>query len=76
MGFWPFNKKENIEQVDPATLNYTQVDITENFDDDLSFTDDDWIKTMHLNNFLGNDNQGNLPALGASTPGVWLVVGK
>ncbi len=73
MGFWPFNKKESIEQVDSATLNFTQVDITENFDDNLSFTDDDWIKTMPLNDCLGHDNQGNLPALGASDHEIYRI---
>ncbi|MEQ1643384.1 MAG: hypothetical protein ABL959_08095 [Pyrinomonadaceae bacterium] len=65
MGFWPFKKKEKVEIVDPSTLSYTQVDITREFDQNLSLTNEDWVDTMPINEFLGNDNNGNIPALGA-----------
>ncbi len=74
MGFWPFKKKkERVEKIDPASLNYTQLDITENFGDNISLSIDEWIQTVPINHRLGHDNGGNLPALTASDHEIYRV---
>lgn len=59
--------------MDPAALNYTQVDSTEYFDQNLSLTPDEWVPTMPMNKMLGHDNNGNLPALDAGDHEIYRV---
>jgi hypothetical protein len=73
MNFWPFKKKAKIEQVDPSTLNYTQVDITEYFDQNLSLSKDEWVPTIPINVMLGHDNHGNLPAMNAGDHEIYRI---
>lgn len=73
MRFWPFKKKEKIEYLDPSTLNYTQVDITEYFGQNLSLSPEEWVPTIPMNERLGHDNNGNLPALGSSDHEIYRI---
>lgn len=73
MGFWPFKRKQKVEYIDPSELNYTQVDITERFADHQNLSKDEWIETIPMNEYIGHDNNGNLPALGASDHEIYRV---
>lgn len=72
---WPFRKKEKVQYLDPQQLNYTQVDITERFDDHLSLTRDEWIETIPLNTLV-EGNRGNLPTLDATTDEVYQIASE
>ena len=73
MRFWPFKKKEKVEMIDISTLNYSQVDFTEYFDQNLTLSPDVWVPTVPMNEMLGHDNNGNLPALGSSDHEIYRV---
>lgn len=73
MGFWPFKKKTKTELLDVNTLNYSQVDFTEYFDQHLTLSKEEWVPTIPINAMLGHDNQGNLPPLDASDHEIYRV---
>ena len=73
MKFWPFKKKEKVEMLDPSTLSFSQVDFTEYFDQNQALAPGDWVPTIPINEMLGNDNKGNLPALGSSDHEIYRV---
>lgn len=64
---WPFKKKKTaVQTMAPEEISYSQVDITERFDDNLSLGPDDWIATVPLNTGLPNPQTQGLPRAGAS----------
>ena len=73
MRFWPFGKKKEVEHLDPSTLNFTQVDFTEYFDQNLSLSPEEWMPTMPMNKMVGHDNGGNLPAIDASDHEIYRI---
>ena len=73
---WPFKKKPKVENLDPKELNFTQVDITERFDDHLSLSNDEWIETLPINRLGGGSNPSNLPPLDAGDEKVYQVASK
>ena len=75
--FWPFKKKETqpaVEHVDPAELNFSQVDITERFGDDLSLGPEDWIETIPINSMGGPIR--NLPPIDAVPDEVFRIASE
>ena len=72
MKWWPFKKKKKVEYLDPNEVNFTQVDITETFDDHLTLSNDDWIDTLPLNSFMSGA-PGNLPPADASDDEVYRI---
>lgn len=73
MRFWPFKKKAKVEYVDPDTLNYTQLDISEHFDEHLALSTDEWVTTIPINRWIGHDNNGNLPDLNANDHEIYRI---
>lgn len=73
MGFWPFKRKQEVEQINPESFGFSQVDTTEHFDDNSNLSQDEWIGTVPLNRSLGHDNNGNLPALDASDHEIYRI---
>lgn len=64
---WPFKKKKpGVQMMAPQQISFSQVDITERFDDHLSLGPDDWIATSPLNAGIPNPEAQGLPAVGAS----------
>ena len=72
MKWWPFKKKKKVEYLDPNELNFSQVDITEAFDDHLTLSKEDWIDTVPLNSFTSGP-PGNLPRADASDDEVYRI---
>ena len=75
MKWWPFKKKKKVEYLDPQKVNFTQVDITETFDDHLTLSHDDWIDTLPLNSFTSGP-PGNLPPSDASDDEVYRIASE
>ena len=73
MGFWPFKRKPKIEYLNTKDLNFTQVDFTEYFDQNLSLAPDEWVPTIPMNRYLGHDNNGNLPSMDASEHEIYRI---
>lgn len=73
MRFWPIKRKEKNELVDPSTLNFTQVDFTEYFDQNLSLSPEEWVPTVPMNKMLGHDNRGNLPTFDATDHEIYRI---
>ena len=46
---WPFNQKKTANILPTEKISYSQLDITENFDDNLKLKLDEQIKTIPLN---------------------------
>ena len=51
-----------IEQVDPQTLSFSQLDITERFDDNANLAADEWISTTPLNTSIPTPEATGLPS--------------
>jgi len=66
MGFWSFKKKAKVQMMDTADLSFSQVDIIDGLDDGISLSSSDWIETTPINQLIGHDNRGNLPAIDSS----------
>lgn len=76
MGFWPFKKKPKVEYVDPATIRYSQADITEEIDQHLHMAADEWVETLPINEMIGHDKDGNLPPLDALPDQIYAVASQ
>ncbi|MDD4893558.1 MAG: hypothetical protein PHH73_06110 [Candidatus Rickettsiella isopodorum] len=60
---WPFGKnKYNKQSVNANSIGYTQLDITERFDDNLHLESEEWIKTTPLNLYDSNPEVSGLPS--------------
>lgn len=62
-----------IEMVDPNTLSFSQLDITERFDDHLTLGPDDWIETTPLNAGLADAAASGLPEVDADCDEVYRI---
>jgi hypothetical protein len=72
---WPFRRKEKIEYLPAGELNFTQVDVTERFDDHLSLSKDEWVETVPINKFVEGRPE-NLPAVDASEEEVYRIASE
>ena len=71
---WPFNKiKSNEQKGDLNTFKYSQLDITERFDDNLNLGPEDWINTSPLNLNNPNPEASGLPPKNASPEKVYEI---
>jgi hypothetical protein len=62
---WPFRKKVKVEtQTMPANqISFSQLDITERFDDNARLGAEDWISTVPLNTRTRDAQAMGLPSL-------------
>lgn len=62
------NEKKDaaVVNVNPQEISYSQLDITENFGDNLKLNSDDWIKTSPLNAMSDDPESSGLPPLNAN----------
>jgi hypothetical protein len=51
-----------VELVDPQTLSYSQLDITDRFNDNSSLGAEEWISTTPLNTSVANPEASGLPS--------------
>ena len=63
-----------IQTMPPGEISYSQLDITERFDDHLRLKPDDWIETVALNKSVPNEK--GLPPVGASADEVYAVADR
>ena len=69
---WPFKKRPSPD-VAPASISYSQLDITEAFDDNLRLGADDWIATIPVNTSVPDPQAQGLPAVGAGADEVYRI---
>ena len=73
---WPFKRNPKVEYVDPAELNFTQLDFTERFDERQNLAADEWIETIPMNEMLQDGKRNNLPPAEATPDEVYEVATK
>ena len=74
---WPFKKKQpTIQSMPPDAISYSQLDITENFDDHLHLSPEDWIETIPLNASVKNPESVGLPSTNATLDEIFFVASK
>ncbi|MCR9202923.1 MAG: hypothetical protein NXI04_30120 [Planctomycetaceae bacterium] len=61
------------ELVAPQTLSFSQLDITDRFDDNSSLGAEEWISTTPLNTSVPNPEASGLPSLDANNDEVYLM---
>ena len=69
---WPFKKQNKI----PNIFTYSQIDITEKFDDDQNLNNDQWIKTIPINTNMPNPESMGLPPINADAEKTYEIANK
>ncbi len=70
---WPFKKKPVPHAMPPEQIQFSQLDITERFGDNLTLTADEWISTSPLNARIPDAQSQGLPPIGASEDEVYRI---
>lgn len=65
-----------IEKVAVESLSYSQLDITERFDDDERLGKEEWTSTTPLNAMIPNPESAGLPSPGADSAEVYRVASR
>jgi hypothetical protein len=65
-----------IEKIATEAISFSQLDITEQFDDNQTLGKDDWISTRPLNSTIPNPESAGLPSPGADSEEVYRVACK
>lgn len=75
---WPFNKNKSKEEQPSgiSTFSYSQLDLTENFDDHLRLGPEDWIKTTPLNQRVTEPEASGLPSKNATPEAIYETASK
>src|SRR5437588_8871644 len=75
---WPFKKRTvATSKTAPAeAMSYSQLDITERFEDNLGLTTGDWISTVPLNEMTSNVQAMGLPSVHASEEEVYEIASE
>ena len=70
---WPFKRKKKpvLRSIPPEQIRFSQLDITERFNDDEALSDDDWIETTPLNARIPDPLAWGLPSLEATSEQVY-----
>ena len=69
---WPFKKKP-ATFLDPTSISFTQLDVTESFGDNSRLTEQAWIQTVPLNEQSEDPQSMGLPAREASPDAVYAI---
>lgn len=72
---WPFKKKPT-RSTSPEQIMFSQLDITEQFDDNQRLGVNEWIETVPLNLRMENPVAMGLPGTGADIDEVYRVADK
>ncbi|MFN9986109.1 MAG: hypothetical protein ACK52S_11200 [Pirellula sp.] len=62
-----------IETMDPQQIAFSQLDITERFDDDKSLSHEDWIETTPLNRRIPDPVASGLPSVDADCDEIYRI---
>lgn len=75
---WPFSKKPKAatQTMNPQQISFSQLDITERFDDNRRLKPEDWISTTPLNTTVRDTEAMGLPRVSASEEEVYAVASK
>lgn len=75
---WPFSKRKRVEPESKpiSEFCYSQLDITERFDDHLSLRPDEWIETIPLNVGSKDPTSMGLPPVGASDEETYRIASR
>jgi len=65
-----------IEKLPAYAISYSQLDITERFDDNKNIKRDEWIATTPINSRIKNPESAGLPSLDANSEEVYLAASK
>ena len=65
-----------VEKIATQAISFSQVDITERFDDNRSLGKEEWIATTPLNATIENPESAGLPSSGADSEEVYRVASK
>ncbi len=69
---WPFKKKQRTE-AKPETISFSQLDMTERFDDNARLAPEEWIATTPLNSIVPDPESMGLPPAGAGADAVFQI---
>jgi hypothetical protein len=75
---WPFKKRTvaTAKTAPAEAISYSQLDITESFEDNPGLTIGDWISTVPLNEMTSNVQATGLPSVEASKEEVYEIASK
>lgn len=75
---WPFKRrsKPRAESISDAPISFSQVDLTERFDDDRALRPDEWIATTPLNAGIPEPESMGLPKVGAADDEVYAIAAR
>ncbi len=73
---WPFKRKPVAKLVDPFTIQFSQVDITERLGDNESLGPEEWIATTPLNARTPDPEKSGLPRVGATADEVFRIASR
>lgn len=62
-----------IETMDPREIAFSQLDVTERFDDDKSLKPEDWIETTPLNRRIPDPVESGLPSVDADCDQIYRI---
>ena len=65
-----------VEKIAPEAISFSQVDITERFDDNRNLGTDEWISTTPLNSTIRKPESAGLPSPSADSEEVYRVASK
>jgi exosome complex RNA-binding protein Csl4 len=69
-------RRQTPQKLDPKTISYSQVDITEQFGDNERLKPEDWIETVAINKSARDPEKVGLPSLTASADDVYRIAAK
>jgi hypothetical protein len=73
---WPFKNKTASQVMPTEQIQFSQLDITEKFGDNLTLTADEWISTSPLNAIVPDAQSSGLPPIGASDEEVYRIADR
>lgn len=65
-----------VEKIATEAISFSQLDITDRFDDNQRFGKDEWVPTTPLNSEITNPESAGLPSQGADSEEVYRVASK
>jgi len=75
---WPFKNRTvaTPKKALAKAISYSQLDITESFDDNIGLTTGDWIPTVPLNKTISHTQAMGFPSVHASEEEVYEIASK
>jgi hypothetical protein len=74
--YFLFLRKKPVLRANPQNISYTQVDLTENFGDNLKLKPEDWIQTTAINVEAKNPESVGLPPKTAGPDEIYTIAAR